>query len=551
MWGFRRAAPAMDSPRGLYPVLLGVANTAAALETADAKEAGPAAILPMLPAACLRDNDEATTPSATFAGRSRTPAAIALRRTVRRRHMILDHAEDAQQLHDVYELEESILGVGCFGAVRRAWLRSAPSVVRAVKAVQKRCLRTERAVRQEISVLKRLDHPRICRLLETFEDDGAIYLVLEYIEGRELFDEIIEEGQLDEPRAAFIMSQIFGALRYCHNLTTPCFHRDLKPENIMVQRGPLHSEPEVKLIDFGLAVITTRKSPWGHAGSSVAGTAEYMAPETRKGKYLPASDIWSVGMILHSLLVGGLPARMEALVGDEALDFDSQEYAVLSPMARDLLRGLLRPRHSERLTAAEASGHCWVQGVVATGDVRPREFASTIRALTAFHRSERLRRAALTAVGMQLSGQQLEDLRQQFLLIDSDGNGRISKDEFVHALSMAACGGENCGCDEDTTDWVDAIFDAVDTDGSQEIEFTEWLAAALQEGAYRSDQAISAAFRCFDLDGDGFIDAKELEQVLAQTADEVAAVLPRFDCNGDGVIDFSEFKRMLTEVRIL
>merc|ERR1719181_1710587 len=119
------------------------------------------------------------------------------------------------------------LGAGGFGTVRKASLKGAETVARAVKTVEKSDLKAEELVRREVAILKHLDHPSICRLLETFEDQRHIYLVLELIDGRELFDEIVERRALDEKWSAGIMQQVFGAIQYCHERNV--MHRDLKP----------------------------------------------------------------------------------------------------------------------------------------------------------------------------------------------------------------------------------------------------------------------------------------------------------------------------------
>jgi len=211
---------------------------------------------------------------------------------------------------------------------------------------------------------------------------------------------------------------------------------------------------------------------------------------------------------------------------------------------------MVTSRSADRLTAAAAAAHPWVEG---SSEMHSSSFdPQTWSRLMGFHRSAKLRRAALTAVGMQITGQQLEILREQFLLIDADGNGRLSKDELSRAIETLHPDWLNgihadSGRHGDLHSWIDAIFDAIDTDGSQEIEYTEWLAAAAHESAV-NDQAALAAFRCFDLDGDGSIDAKELAHVLAQTPEEIDLLLPEVDVNGDGVIDFSEFRRLLSGI---
>jgi len=464
-----------------------------------------------------------------------------------RKMLVLQHSWEeeacakATQISDVYDVEEAVVGYGGYGTVRRATLRAAPTVVRAIKTVWKRNLKAESFVRGEIKILRRLDHPCICRLLETFEDEKAIYLVLEFIEGRELFDVIVEDGCLEEERAAVVMRQVFSALQYCHARNV--MHRDLKPDNIMVQ-GHSHladgsptpmtpastRAPEVKLIDFGLAVMT-KKPVFARTGSAICGSAEYLAPEARKGTCLPASDVWSVGMVLHALLLGQLPEWR-----NEQLDLSSPLYDGISRGAKELIQSLLKMDPSKRLDAATAGAHYWTQGLAVR---TPRDVTPTLASFVSFHRSAKLRRAALTALAMQLTSRQLSGLREQFLMIDTNGDGRISREELAMSVALSSPG----GAAEDVRSFVESIFDAVyQNDGSQEIEYTEWLAAALQEGKYRSEEALRAAFRIFDADGDGNIDTADLGRVLSQTPEEVANFMPDFDSNGDGVIDFAEFK---------
>jgi len=195
---------------------------------------------------------------------------------------------------------------------------------------------------------------------------------------------------------------------------------------------------------------------------------------------------------------------------------------------------------SIRMTAAQASEHAWTRGI-APVSLSPKHVKKMVSNFMSFHSSQKLRRAALTALAMQLTDQQLSEQREQFMAIDSDGNGRISKQELVESISASSP-----LCPEDVKKWAESVFDSVDTDGSQEIDYTEWLAAATHQNTCRSEETMRAAFRVFDIDGDGKIDESEFARVVAQTPQEIAALLPQFDTNGDGVIDFDEFKNLLS-----
>mmetsp|Transcript_50251 Transcript_50251/g.155721 ORF Transcript_50251/g.155721 Transcript_50251/m.155721 type:complete len:563 (+) Transcript_50251:45-1733(+) len=445
--------------------------------------------------------------------------------------MFLEHGT-SEELRSSYVIERKVLGKGGFGTVRRATLKDTPDVVRAVKEVRKRTERLEKSTHREIGVLRRLDHPSICRLFETFEDTKHIYLVMEYIEGRELFDEMQEEitmqRRFDERRAACIMHQVFGALNYCHEHGV--IHRDLKPENIMVchqREGADTTTPAIKIIDFGLAVLSNKAS---YSTCKLEGTEAYLAPEAKKGNFLPASDIWSVGVIFHIILLGHFPG----LSGVEHSDA-----AALPQTAWELLWGLLDVDPVKRLTAALAMQHPWMTGNYDRSPGGEAQLTRTMNSFVGFCRSQKLQKAALTALATQLSSHHMEVLRKQFELIDTDGNGVITKSELLEAVRKSPPEGIT-----DYEAWVQATFDELDTDASGEIEFTEWQAAAMRSVAGISDEAVRTAFRVLDSDNSGTISIDNLARVVRQTPDEIRDCLSEFDLNGDGVIDFEEFRAM-------
>jgi len=150
----------------------------------------------------------------------------------------------------------------------------------------------------EIDILKNLDHPNILRLYEVFEDKKFIYLVTEFCEAGELFDEIVKRQRFDERDAAIIIKQLLSAIAYCHSKSV-C-HRDLKPENILIDNKETLS---IKLIDFG----TSQKFDTEEKMELILGTAYYIAPEVLKGEYDEKCDVWSCGVILYILLSGSPP----------------------------------------------------------------------------------------------------------------------------------------------------------------------------------------------------------------------------------------------------
>ncbi|CAH6722961.1 serine/threonine-protein kinase Gin4p [[Candida] jaroonii] len=153
-------------------------------------------------------------------------------------------------------------------------------------------------IEREIIIMKLLTHPNVLRLYDVWETSKNLYLVLEYVEGGELFDLLVERGPLQESEAIKYFRQIILGTAYCHALGI-C-HRDLKPENLL-----LDSNLNVKLADFGMAALESN----GKLLETSCGSPHYAAPEIVSGlKYHGfASDVWSCGVILFALLTGRLP----------------------------------------------------------------------------------------------------------------------------------------------------------------------------------------------------------------------------------------------------
>lgn len=163
---------------------------------------------------------------------------------------------------EVYAFSPQILGSGSFGTVKKATHRSS-FVQRAVKIIHKRKASTSLVdrIREEIAILMKLDHPNILKIFEYFEDSENLYIIMEYLEGGELFRSWDSE-RATENDLAWIMHQILSALRYCHLLNIA--HRDIKPQNIVYVTG---KDQIVKLIDFGTSKESKGSSFKGHSGT--------------------------------------------------------------------------------------------------------------------------------------------------------------------------------------------------------------------------------------------------------------------------------------------
>ncbi|XP_070983647.1 MAP/microtubule affinity-regulating kinase 4-like isoform X2 [Oncorhynchus clarkii lewisi] len=151
---------------------------------------------------------------------------------------------------------------------------------------------------REVRIMKGLNHPNIVQLFEVIETENTLYLIMEYASGGEVFDYLVSHGRMKEKEARAKFRQIVSAVHYCH--LKNIVHRDLKAENLL-----LDADSNIKIADFGFSNEFTM----GNKLDTFCGSPPYAAPELFQGKKYdgPEVDIWSLGVILYTLVSGSLP----------------------------------------------------------------------------------------------------------------------------------------------------------------------------------------------------------------------------------------------------
>ncbi|XP_056275662.1 probable serine/threonine-protein kinase fhkD isoform X1 [Pseudoliparis swirei] len=263
-----------------------------------------------------------------------------------------------------------VVGDGNFAVVRECCRRDNKQTL-AVKIVERsKLIGREHMMQNELSLLGSLRHPRIVRLLADHHTHTHSYLVMELVSGGDLFEAISERGKFPEAESGLMVSDVSEALNYIH--CKSIVHRDLKPENLLIEHVAA-GLCRLKLADFGLAMVVTEPV------FTICGTPTYVAPEILcETGYGVAVDVWALGIILYILLCGFPPFRSRdrdqeelfQLIKQGQLHFLSPYWDPISEEARGLVRALLQPDPTVRLTAEQTSGHPWVKAMASTSRQR-------------------------------------------------------------------------------------------------------------------------------------------------------------------------------------
>jgi len=240
-----------------------------------------------------------------------------------------------------------VVGRGNFGKVMQVRKKDTGRIY-AMKVIRKDAIIAADAVQHtlaEKNVLRMIHHPFIVSLKYSFQSGNKLYMILDYINGGELFFHLSNVDRFPEPRARFYTAEIILALGYLH--TQNIVYRDLKPENLL-----LDMDGHIALTDFGLV---KEGLGYGMVTHTFCGSPEYLAPEVLQGRgYGKAVDWWALGTFLYEMLEGLPPfysedvSEMNRRILRAPLHFDPAHF---SPEARSLLEGLLERDPSRRLGA--------------------------------------------------------------------------------------------------------------------------------------------------------------------------------------------------------
>ncbi|XP_009954085.1 PREDICTED: myosin light chain kinase 3 [Leptosomus discolor] len=256
-----------------------------------------------------------------------------------------------------------VLGGGRFGQVHKC-TEISTGLNLAAKIIKVKGAKEREEVKNEINVMNQLNHVNLIQLYDAFEAKNNITLIMEYLDGGELFDRITDENyNLTELDAILFTKQICEGVHYLHQHYI--LHLDLKPENILCVN---RTGNQIKIIDFGLA---RRYKPCEKLKVNF-GTPEFLAPEVVNYDFVSfPTDMWSVGVITYMLLSGLSPflgetdAETMNYVVNCSWDFDAEAFEQLSEEAKDFISRLLVKEKSCRMSATQCLKHEWLNSLPA------------------------------------------------------------------------------------------------------------------------------------------------------------------------------------------
>jgi len=460
-------------------------------------------------------------------------------------------------IFDDYEFFGDV-GSGSFGKVMVVRHKQTKQL-RACKVVAVQTQLQRELIDTEIKLLKSLNHPNIMKMHEVYYEQrdgegritGNIYVVTELCEGGDLFSRILHHYErlkqpMTESHVAFMMKQILSATKYCHDLDI--VHRDMKPENILfVDRS---SSSPVKIIDFGLANFTMKIKeqardvkvpkggvmgklariipafngkhiiPW-HERKKVmqkAGTPHYMAPEMIEGYYDEKADIFSIGIILCQLLTGWHPfyvpgddeLSVRAKISDPApVDFPMGLWDSCSKEAMDISQKLVDKNGKTRLSAAQALAHPWISDPAKPSPYGNKDALSMsiFEGLMNYQAYNKLKRAVLQLLTRELSEFQIQELRNKFMALDTQGDGLLSPEELIRGM-------QHVGYEMSPAE-LEQIMTALANPQSQRIGYKEFVSALIERRVKFDRQQLWECFRKFDTAGTGKITYEEVKKSVS------------------------------------
>ena len=513
-----------------------------------------------------------------------------------------------KNVYDVYE-KISKLGNGAYGTVYKVKRKNTGSkvIIRALKEISKEKMMVNEQnsleLKNEIEILKKIDHLNIMKIYEFFEDDTNIYLINEYCSGGDVANLHDTYGVFPEFLLKFIMSQVFLAISFLHS--NKVVHGDIKRENIaFVYNGEKKTKEEfekffekifkdkeiqdeineasgmvnlseeakkiimelcnyeIKILDFGSAKMKKRDKIREKL-KGIIGTAYYCSPEVIKENYDFECDEWACGVMMYILLsdLAPFPGEDEETIFKNVLsneiNVDIPQLNSISNNCKDLIRQLCDKNTEKRIKSENALKHPFFTNGINFANLLKGVYSENTKELKKIYRNKnphllkkkyensKFKDMVVAYIGLNFPDKEVTQKAKKIFLEISGGNKHflITKETFVSRFEKVF---KNLSKKE-----IEELFDSIDQNETGNIEYEEIIRALSDKKKLLSDKNLREAFNFFDSDNSGFITWNEIAQIIYPEGEIPYNIMKEFleeigQKDETIKINFWEFKKILT-----
>ena len=409
-------------------------------------------------------------------------------------------------------------------------------------------------IKNEIDILKKLDHPNIVKIYEFYDTLTDFFIVTEYCKRGELYGYI--KNYYSENQLAVLFYQVFSGLSYLHE--RHILHRDLKLENIMISdiEEDIKTKENyfwIKIIDFGTAKIFKKNKN----EKAVVGSSYYIAPEVLKQKYNEKCDTWSVGVILYMLIVGRAP--FDGKNDDEIIEsikigvYNNKHPKLLSRSkeVQNLVSCLLERKINKRLSALDALNHPFFtkfNGRALFSNFNESEIQSYIDNLLNYKFQSKFQQLVLAFVVHNIpQSNETRIILKLFRYFNTKGNCKLTKEELI--IGLYKFRDKNI-----VNESIDDIFLMLDGDNNGYIEYEEFLRACIDKNTVLNNENLQYAFKFLDIDNSGILTVDKIMKVFVKKGNQTLKdifkhSIEEVDKDNDGIINFNDFRELMLRVQ--
>ena len=450
--------------------------------------------------------------------------------------------------------EIKTLGSGSFATVKLV-KNNVTGMVRAMKIIKKKNNTSEddspgtsdQDILNEINILKQIDHPNIVKIFEFYNSEEAYYLITEYCEGGELFKIISQKKILTEKQCAYVMYQLFSAIKYCYKMKI--MHRDLKPENILISKyNKEKGFYDIKICDFGTSQVFIK----GEWQNKACGSVYYVAPEVIYKKYNSKCDLWSCGVIMFMLLSNKAPfgGRTDKDIIKNVLNglYNRNFLKGCNDITFDLINKLLEKDYKLRINADKALKHTFFTQFNIKELLNEIENESIIRKLINNLKNYKcqsiLQELAMAYIVHNYPNlEDVENACKLFNKIDINGDGKITSDILYNGISKYV---QSSNLKNDILE----IFENLDRDHNNYIGYEDFIRAAVDKSIFLKEDNLKFAFKYFDVNDTGVIDKKSISDMFKDylnSEETLKEFINEIDNDNIG-IRFEDFRKLMQKI---